>query len=160
METDTPSQHSQPAGAVLLINPLMCRPHSTRLPLSLLNLGAVLEGQRPWRILDGNRGPIAGAALAALAERPHALVGVTVMPGPQVAPAIEISATIRAAFPAVPIAWGGYFPTLYPDSAINAPYVDYVVRGQGEATLLDLLARLPDAGPPSSSDSARDSTAI
>ena len=78
------------------------------------------------------------------------------MPGPQVAPAIEISAAIRAAFPSVPIVWGGYFPTLYPDSAINAPYVDYLVRGQGEATLLDLLARLPDAGAPSATDSARD----
>jgi len=35
------------------------------------------------------------------------------------------------------------------DAAINAPYVDYVVRGQGEATLLELLERLPDAGAPS-----------
>ena len=146
MQTDTPSPQSQDAGAVLLVNPLMCRPGSTRLPLSVLNLAAVLEGRRPWQILDGNRGPITGAALAALGARPHALVGVTVMPGPQVAPAIEISAAIRAAYPSVPIVWGGYFPTLYPDSAVNAPYVDYLVRGQGEATLLDLLARLPDAG--------------
>src|SRR5205085_8383211 len=131
--------------AVLLVNPRMCRPGSTGLPLSVLNLAAVLEGRRPWRILDGNRGPIAGAALTALADCPHALVGVTVMPGPQVAPAIEISAAIRNAFPSVPIAWGGYFPTLYADSAINAPYVDYVVRGQGEGTLLELLERLPSA---------------
>jgi hypothetical protein len=145
---------------VLLVNPRMSRPGGTRLPLSVLNLGAVLEGRHPWRILDGNLGPITGAALAALAERPHAMVGVTVMPGPQVAPAIEISAAIRAAFPSVPIVWGGYFPTLYPDSAVNAPYVDYLVRGQGEATLLELLARLPDAGAPSSTDSARDPSAI
>jgi anaerobic magnesium-protoporphyrin IX monomethyl ester cyclase len=160
METDTLTPQSQGAGAVLLVNPLMCRPGSTRLPLSLLNLAAVLEGRRPWQILDGNRGPIISAALAALAERPHALVGVTVMPGPQVAPAIEISAAIRTAFPSVPIVWGGYFPTLYPDSAVNAPYVDYLVRGQGEATLLDLLSRLPDAGAPSATDSARDPSAI
>ena len=160
MQTDTPSPQSQDAGAVLLVNPLMCRPGSTRLPLSVLNLAAVLEGRRPWQILDGNRGPITGAALAALGARPHAMVGVTVMPGPQVAPAIEISAAIRAAFPSVPIAWGGYFPTLYPDSAVNAPYVDYLVRGQGEATMLDLLARLPDAGSPSATDSARDPGAI
>src|SRR5262245_58638526 len=160
MQSDTLARPSQDARAVLLINPHMCRPSSTRLPLSLLNLAAVLEGRRPWRILDGNLGPIADAAIAALTEQPHALVGVTVMPGPQVAPAIEISAAIRAAFPAVPIAWGGYFPTLYPDSAINAHYVDYLVRGQGEATILDLLARLPDAGPPSPTDSARDSSAI
>ena len=160
MQSDTPSTRSQDAAAVLLVNPQMCRPGSTRLPLSVLNLAAVLEGQRPWQILDGNRGPIAGAALAALARRPHALVGVTVMPGPQVAPAIEISAAIRAAHPSVPIVWGGYFPTLYPDSAVNAPYVDYLVRGQGEATLLELLARLPDAGPPTATDSARDPSAI
>ena len=160
MESDTPPRSSQDAAAVLLVNPQMCRPSGTRLPLSVLNLGAVLEGRRPWRILDGNRGPITGAALAALAEQPHALVGVTVMPGPQVAPAIEISAAIRAAFPSVPIAWGGYFPTLYPDSAVNAPYVDYLVRGQGEATLLELLDRLPDAGPPTATDSARDPSAI
>src|SRR4051794_27850523 len=160
MQSDTLSKQSQAAGAVLLVNPYMCRPGSTRLPLSVLNLAAVLDGRHPWQILDGNLGPIADAARAALAARPHALVGVTVMPGPQVAPAIEISAAIRAAAPSVPIAWGGYFPTLYPDSAINAPYVDYLVRGQGEATILDLLARLPDAGPPSPSDSARDSSAI
>lgn len=160
MLADTP--HRQPADApgVLLVNPQMCLPHSTRMPLSVLNLAAVLEGRHPWRILDGNRGPILDAALATLAARPHALVGVTVMPGPQVAPAIEISAAIKAAHPTIPIAWGGYFPTLYPDSAINAPYVDYVVRGQGEATLLELLERLPDAGQPAPLDSARDSSAI
>jgi radical SAM superfamily enzyme YgiQ (UPF0313 family) len=131
---------------VLLVNPRMSRPEKARLPLSLLNLGAVLEGRRPWRVVDGNieADPV-GAVLAALASEPHALLGVTVMPGPQVAPAIEISAAARAAFPSVPIVWGGYFPTLYPDSALNAPYVDFLARGQGEATLVDLLDRL-DAG--------------
>jgi radical SAM superfamily enzyme YgiQ (UPF0313 family) len=149
---------------VLLVNPQMCRPGSTRLPLSLLHLAAVLGAHRPrpypWRILDGNLGPIQRTALEVLAARPHAMVGVTVMPGPQVATAIEISKAIRAACPAVPIVWGGYFPTLYPDSAIHAPYVDYLVRGQGEATLLDLLSRLPSAGSPTAQDSARDPTAL
>ena len=35
--------------------------------------------------------------------------------------------------------WGGYFPSIYTDAALNARYVDYVVRGQGEDTLLELL---------------------
>jgi radical SAM superfamily enzyme YgiQ (UPF0313 family) len=135
---------------VLLLNPRMSTRDKARLPLSLLHLGAVLEGRRPWRILDGNLEPdLIAAALAELRARPYAMVGVTVMPGPQVAPAIEISAAIRAAHPALPIAWGGYFPTLYPDAAINAPYVDYVVRGQGEKPLLDLLDTL-EGGAPSS----------
>ncbi|HVY39742.1 MAG TPA: radical SAM protein [Polyangia bacterium] len=132
--------------AVLLINPRMGTPRNAGLPLSILHLAAVLEGRRPWSILDGNLGlDVTRAALDRLAARPHALVGVTVMPGPQVQPAIAISRAIRRAFPAVPIVWGGYFPTLYPDAALNAPYVDYVVRGQGEATLSELLDRAGSA---------------
>src|SRR6185436_5160281 len=106
----------------------------------LLALGAVLEGRYEYRIVDGNVDPDpVGTILGLLAQGPCALVGVTVMPGPQVAPAIAISSAVRAAHPVVPIAWGGYFPTLYPDAAVNAPYVDYVVRGQGEDILLELL---------------------
>jgi len=68
------------------------------------------------------------------------------MPGPQVGPAIEISSALRDSHPELPIAWGGYFPTLYPDAAINAPYVDFVVRGQGEMTLLEMLERIAGGG--------------
>jgi radical SAM superfamily enzyme YgiQ (UPF0313 family) len=35
--------------------------------------------------------------------------------------------------------WGGYFPSIYSDATLNAGYVDYAVRGQGEDTLLELL---------------------
>jgi anaerobic magnesium-protoporphyrin IX monomethyl ester cyclase len=149
------------SGAVLLINPRTASAKSSRMPLSLVHLAAALEGHRPWDLVDANVVPDpVRTALERLAARPHALVAVTVMPGPQVVPAIEISSAIRAAYPALPIVWGGYFPTLYPDAAINAPYVDYVVRGQGEGTLVDLLSRLPDAGPPGGADSARDLSTI
>src|SRR5579863_10390230 len=113
---------------VLLINPRMCRPHSVRFPLSLLALGAVLENGHDYEIIDGNVEPDPiGRALSFLDSGETTLVGVTVMPGPQVASAIEISSAIRAAHSRTPVAWGGYFPTLYPASAINAPYVDYVI---------------------------------
>lgn len=131
---------------VLLINPRVCSRRSVRLPLSLLALGAVLEGRCAYRIIDGNMDPDpVQTALDALASERFTLVGITVMPGPQVAPAIQIASAIRAAHPGVPIVWGGYFPTLYPEAAINSPYVDFVARGQGEETLLELLERLPDA---------------
>src|SRR5689334_12964519 len=130
---------------VLLINPRMCSPRSLRLPLSLLSLGAVLEGHYDYRIIDGNRDPDpVRTAREALADGGPALIGLSVMPGPQVAPAIQMASALRNALPQIPIVWGGYFPTLYSDAAINAPYVDYVVRGQGEDTLLELLERLPD----------------
>ena len=85
---------------VLLINPRMCSPTAIRLPLSLLHLGAVLEGQYDYQLIDGNVDANATrTALEALGREPHALVGVSVMPGPQVGPAIAISAAIRAATP-------------------------------------------------------------
>jgi radical SAM superfamily enzyme YgiQ (UPF0313 family) len=127
----------------------MCSLRSVRMPLSLLALGAVLEGKYRYHLVDGNIDDHAtGTVLKLMADDDTTLVGITVMPGPQVEPAITIAYAIRERFPEVPIVWGGYFPTLYPDAAINAPYVDYVVRGQGEETLLELIERLPEAGPP------------
>jgi radical SAM superfamily enzyme YgiQ (UPF0313 family) len=133
---------------VVLINPKVCSPRSTRFPLSLLALAAVLEDRWQLDVVDGNFEADPAARVRALLDQDDvALVGVTVMPGPQVAPAIAVSTMVRRHAPRVPIAWGGYFPTLYPDAAINAPYVDFVVRGQGEDTLLELLDRLDhDAG--------------
>lgn len=147
---------------VLLINPRMCSRRSMRLPLSLLALGAALEGRREYELLDGNAdADVVERALKAVAEDAVELVGVSVMPGPQVGPALQISAAIRALRPEVPIVWGGYFPTLYPEAAVNAPYVDYVARGPGEDTLPELLERLPDAGPPPGPlDSAADPRAV
>ena len=100
----------------------MASRNGLRLPLSLLALGAALEGRHDYQVIDGNVDDDAiGTALRALADAPDALVGVSVMPGLQVAPAIALSAAIRAAHPNVPIAWGGYFPTLYSGAAATSP---------------------------------------
>ena len=144
----------------------MCSPQSIRLPLSLLALGAVLEGRYDYEIIDGNVDPDAAGTVRRLLDQDTALVAVTVMPGPQVAPAIEISKAAKAVSPQVPIVWGGYFPTLYSESAINAPYVDFVIRGLGEDTLVQLLEQLEDAGPSSAASfgdapsSMSDATAV
>jgi radical SAM superfamily enzyme YgiQ (UPF0313 family) len=146
---------------VLLVNPRICKPRNARLPLSILSLGAALEGKTPYRLVDGNLDSDAESTiLAALDETRHALVGMTVMPGPQVRPAIALSEAVRRRHPEVPIVWGGYFPTLYPESAINAPYVDVVVRGPGEETLPELAAVLPAAGAPTPLSSSADASAL
>jgi anaerobic magnesium-protoporphyrin IX monomethyl ester cyclase len=131
---------------VLLINPRMCSRAHVRLPLSLLTLAASLEGRYRYRIFDGNVTPdLVQDVVRVLSDEPTAIAAVSVMPGPQVAPAIEVSAAIRQARPDVAIVWGGYFPTLYPDAAINARYVDAVVRGPGEDALVELVDRWFDA---------------
>ncbi len=125
---------------LLLINPRITSRRSARFPLSLLKLAGALESRYSCRIVDGNvDGSYLETTRQLLHEEQFAAVGVTVMGGPQVRSGIEVSTTIRQASPTTPIIWGGYFPTLYPDTALNACYVDYIVRGAGEATLVELL---------------------
>ena len=128
---------------IVLFNPRATKPRNRRLPLSILALAAVLEGREEYRIFDDNLDDDATAQmLTLLSEHDVELVGLTVMPGPQMKSAIEASKQIRAKFPKVKIVWGGYFPSIYPDATLNAMYVDYAVRGQGEDTLLELLDAL------------------
>src|SRR5271154_6195955 len=128
---------------VLLINPKITSARSARFPLSLLALAGALQGKYNCRIVDGNMDrDYLDAIRRTVRERHIEAAGITVMGGPQVQSAIQVSAAIREASPATRIIWGGYFPTLYRSAAINAPYVDYLVRGQGEkpfSALLDAL---------------------
>ncbi len=132
---------------IILFNPRATKPRNRRFPLSILALGAVLEGREEYAIVDGNVDPDPTRTICELIARtPVEMLGVTVMPGPQMVAALEPCRTVRARFPQVPIVWGGYFPSIYTDAALNTPYVDYAVRGQGEDTLIELLGALRGCG--------------
>jgi radical SAM superfamily enzyme YgiQ (UPF0313 family) len=125
---------------IILFHPRATKPRNCRLPLAVLALAAVLEGREEYEIVDGNLedNPVE-AMLKLIDAHPVELLGVSAMPGPQMVAAMEASREIRRLRPHVKIAWGGYFPSIYPDAALNAKYVDFVVRGQGEDTLLELI---------------------
>ena len=128
---------------IILFNPRATRPRNRRFPLSVMALAAVLEGREEYQIVDGNLDEKATQTILELIRKNDVeLLGVSVMPGPQMASAITSCQEIRRQCPQVPIVWGGYFPSTYTDAALNARYVDYVVRGQGEDTLLELLDAL------------------
>src|ERR1700676_3870961 len=95
---------------LLLINPQITSRRSARFPLSLLSLAGYMEGGRSCRVIDGNvdRDYLSTVRQVLSTERFEA-VGVTVMGGPQVRSAIDVSTTVRDAAPSVPIVWGGYF---------------------------------------------------
>jgi len=128
---------------IILYHPRATRPRNRRLPLAVLALAAVLEGKEEYEIVDGNLDENPTQRILDLIDAHNVeLLGVSCMPGPQMVAAMESSREIRRLHPSVPICWGGYFPSIYPDAALNARYVDYVVRGQGEDTLLELLDAL------------------
>ena len=113
------------------------------MPLAVLALAAVLEGNEEYEIVDGNLDDRPTDTIVKLIDAHNVeLLGVSTMPGPQMVAAMETSREVRKLRPHVKIVWGGYFPSIYPDTTLNAKYVDYVVRGQGEHTLLELIAAL------------------
>jgi anaerobic magnesium-protoporphyrin IX monomethyl ester cyclase len=133
---------------ILLINPAITSRRSARFPLSILSLAAPLQESCDCRVIDGNVDrDYLGTIRRTLASGRYDAVGLSVMGGPQLQAAIDVSKLTRAASPAVPIIWGGYFPTLYTHAAMNAPYLDYAVRGPGEAAFAELLQAIDPAAP-------------
>jgi len=128
---------------IVLFNPISTTPGKQPLPLSLMALAAVLEQRGDtWSLVDGNLvADPAAEIIARLSTAPRSagpLLGVTVMPGPQLAQAVSVSRQVKQALPQVPIVWGGYFPTQHTDTVLSAPYVDFVVRSQGDRALPQL----------------------
>ena len=131
---------------IILLHPRTTKPKNRRFPLPILAMAAVLEGKEEYEIVDGNLDTQPERTLDHLAREHNVeLLAVSVMPGPQMAAAIPLCREFRKLNPHVPILWGGYFASLYPDAALNAQYVDFVVRGQGEATFLELISELRGA---------------
>lgn len=128
----------------VLYNPVSSASRKPVLPMSLLALGAILEGKHEYLIVDGNleRDPLA-ALDGAVRAISAGVLGVTVMPGPQLCDAVPICRAMKALHPDLLIIWGGYFPSEHPDVCLRSGFVDFVVRGHGEiafARLLDGIA--------------------
>jgi anaerobic magnesium-protoporphyrin IX monomethyl ester cyclase len=131
---------------IVLLHPRAVRPKNRRFPLAILSIAAVLEGKEEYVIVDGNLDPHPERTIDRIAaEHDVELLAVSVMPGPQMVAAIRACKEFRARHPSIPIVWGGYFPSLYTDATLNANYVDFVVKGQGEETFPALLAELRGA---------------
>jgi anaerobic magnesium-protoporphyrin IX monomethyl ester cyclase len=126
---------------IILLHPRSTSPRSRRFPLSVLSLAAMIEGREDYAIVDGNADPHPERTLdRIMSETPADVLAVSVMPGPQMVAATSLCQRFRRKYPAVAIVWGGYFPSLFPDTTLAADYVDFVVRGQGEDTFVDFLA--------------------
>lgn len=126
----------------ILFNPRSARAKH-RIPNSILQVAASIEGSYDYAIVDGN-----------LEEDPwktiegYLLTGAfkyfccTAMPGPQLRQAIPFSKNIREHFPGVVIIWGGYFASNQYKTVIHSTFVDYVIYGPGDQAFPALLTAL------------------
>jgi hypothetical protein len=132
---------------IVLLNPLSTPSPKKPLPMSLLAIAALLDGEFEYEIVDGNIDADCVARLASIAQKgPLSAIGVTVMPGPQLQHAVPLSRQLRLAHPGVPIVWGGYFPSQHAEVCLRDGCVDFCVRGQGEQSFAALMRVLTRGG--------------
>lgn len=114
------------------------------MPLSILAVAAPLHADGHEVVLIDERlhedpeNDLLTAAKGALC------VGVSTITGYQLKRAIHFSRLLKERLPEVPVIWGGYHPSLLPEQCAAEPYVDAVVRGQGERTMQEIVTHLEE----------------
>lgn len=134
---------------VLLINPLTLYPRgniwgrisSPGIPLGLLYLASYLrQAGIEVGVIDAHRENIDHSRmLKRLPEKEPDFVGVTTYTPGGPAEAYEIARVCKQRYERVKVIAGGPHVSAVPEEAIAAGNIDYVVRGEGEETLLELV---------------------
>jgi anaerobic magnesium-protoporphyrin IX monomethyl ester cyclase len=111
-------------------------------PLALLCLASpLLQAGFDVKLVDNLIAPDYQATI--LRETENALcLGISVLTGPHIGAAIRVSRAVKKLRPELPIIFGGWHSTLATDQTLREPYVDAIVRGQGELTLLEVVQRI------------------
>lgn len=111
-------------------------------PMNLLHLGTYASSQGyEVRLIDCNN---EDSYLDLIAEeaRDSLLVGITSMTA-QLPTAVSVARHVKKVLKgAVPIVFGGAHATLFPESLVEHPDIDFSVIGEGELTLVDLAGAL------------------
>jgi anaerobic magnesium-protoporphyrin IX monomethyl ester cyclase len=126
-----PREHLPPLGLLALGGPLIDAGHETKLldaefgPMPLKNIMAEVQRFGPQAVLLGHSGSTSAHPMAT-----------------------RIAQAVRAAAPQTWIIYGGVFPTYHwRDILEDEPAFDLIVRGEGEETIVRLIAALENSQP-------------
>jgi radical SAM superfamily enzyme YgiQ (UPF0313 family) len=67
---------------------------------------------------------------------------VSLVTGPMSRETVQMARAVKSLYPDLPIVLGGWHPSLLPDQTLAAEYVDVVVVGQGEESLLEVVRHI------------------
>jgi anaerobic magnesium-protoporphyrin IX monomethyl ester cyclase len=115
-------------------------------PLGLLAISTpLLDAGYEVRIIDATITPDYQQRI--LDEVKDALcLGISVVTGPMIKDTVAVAKAVKKWNPEFPVILGGWHPSLLPSQTLQAEYVDYIVRGQGEASTLELVEYLRGNG--------------
>ncbi len=71
-------------------------------------------------------------------------LGISVLTGPMIRGAVRIAKAVKKEGLSLPVIFGGWHPSLVPGQTLQENYVDAVVRGQGDLTLLEIAQKLSE----------------
>ena len=106
-------------------------------PLSLIYLGTAIEDTHEVKIYDRNLNNNDEAFLKFLKKYNPDIIGLTSVVSTILFDVIHLGKLIKKVLPKKIIIVGGVHATVDPDSLLNEPYVDYVLRGEGEEAFLE-----------------------
>ena len=121
-----PREHLPPLGLLSLGGPLVDAGHEVKLldaefgPMSMADIVSEVRDYGPDAVLLGHSGSTSGHPVAS-----------------------EIARAVRTALPHAWIVYGGVFPTYHwPEIMEQEPAIDFIVRGEGEETVVRLATAL------------------
>src|ERR1700723_4432799 len=112
------------------------------MPLALLAIGSELDPEVYEVItIDARLDTDAENTVVSHLTDPLCL-GVTVLTGAPISDALKISRAAKRARPNIPVLWGGWHPSMFARECLDEPSVEVTVRGQGEETCAEIVARI------------------
>ncbi len=112
------------------------------MPLALVAIGSALDREKFEVVIVDGRFEPPETLLHHL--RGALCLGITALTGAPLKDALEVTARVRGQFPDLPVLWGGWHPSLFPDMCARHPGITAAVIGQGEETFAEILDRLTE----------------
>ena len=132
---------------ILLFNPRSAN-NKYRVPNSILQIAAAVDGKYEWVIVDGNCEHDPYKKIQNWMKTGEIrYVGFTVMPGPQLKQAIPYARRLREEFPGTVMVWGGYFASNQYQVVLESGLVDFVINGPGDHAFPELIDALENGQP-------------
>jgi radical SAM superfamily enzyme YgiQ (UPF0313 family) len=124
---------------IILFNPRSAN-SKHRIPNSILQVGASVEGKYDYVFVDGNMEKDPWQKIDDyLSTGEFKFFGCTVMPGMQLRQAIQLTKKLKENYPGTINIWGGYFPSNQYRSVLNSGYVNFIINGPGDEAFPQLV---------------------
>ncbi len=116
-------------------------PYHAWTPLAILSLGAYLE-QHDLEVEYFDERIHKKDRFRELVSRRPLLVGLSTMTCFQIKNTLNLAKTAREINGDIPLVWGGTHPSMMAEQTLESGLVDFVIKGEGEQTLLELVQAL------------------